>query len=257
MSKHLTLAVLALAMVALAVGCGDTTKVFIRKDAEPINVETEKLLILPVDAWGFAGEGISDLEITGALVAGTAGAFGKNALALQPFKDPLEKAGFTGMARKLAWGTYHMMTVHNENYDLASDSCAQGIEKVPSIIATLVAKAAELLGLDFQPRYIFALGLNGTGKGKMPGTMGYRVIATIYDKEKKLVHSCTYYTGSAPAGKAALAKIQGIPKEAFKILMPIPEEPAEEGGGDEGGGDEGGGDEGGGDEGGGDEGESK
>ena len=46
MSKHLTLAVLALAMVALAVGCGDTTKVFIRKDAEPINVETEKLLIL-------------------------------------------------------------------------------------------------------------------------------------------------------------------------------------------------------------------
>jgi len=243
MSRTLTLAVLTLALVAVA-GCGESAKVFIREDAEPIDMEVEKLLILPVEAWGFSGEGISDLDITLALVGGTAAAFGTNALMLQPFKEALASAGFPGMGRKLAWGTYHMLDFH-QKYDLAADTCGQGIELVPVTVAKVVAKAAELLGLDFQPRYIFALGINGMGKGDPLGkTIEYRVIATIYDKEKKLVHSCTYYTATAPAGKAALAKIQGIPKEAFNLLMPKPEEEPVEDDADDGNGDAGEGDAG-------------
>jgi hypothetical protein len=148
------------------------------------------------------------------------------------------------MGRKLAWGTYHMLDFH-KSYDLAADTSGHGIELVPVTVAKVVAKGAELHGLDFQPRYIFALGINGLGKGDPMGkTIKYRVIATIYDNEKKLVHSCTYYTDTAPAGKPALTKIQGIPKEAFNKLMPKQDEEPDEDETDDGDGDAGEGDAG-------------
>lgn len=220
MSNRMTLAILSLVAVSLAVGCG-SSKVFVREGAEPIDMETEKMLILPCDAWGFGSAGLDETEMSVALFGGCIKEFGANGISLEPAKPAFEAAGLSGMARRLGWGVYHMIDFH-KSYDLSTDSCGEGIEEVPVAVAQLVTLAAEKLGLDFKPRYIFALALNGLGSGTVPGTMKYRVIGTIYDLEMKLVHSCTYYTNTMPADKGpAMAKVVTIPGECFNKIMEV------------------------------------
>lgn len=218
MAKRLTLATLSLVLVGLAVGCG-SSKVFVREGAEPIDLEKTQMLILPCDVWGFGSAGLDETALSAALFTGCVNAFGDKGISLEPAKPALEAAGITQSAYRLASGAYHMVDFH-KTYNLSEDTCGQGIEEVPTLIAKLVTIAAEQLNLDFKPRYIFALGISGQGAGTIPGTLKYRVIATIYDTETQLLHSVTYYTNTMPDDSAAvLAKMSQIPQEAFDMLM--------------------------------------
>ena len=216
MSKHLTLAVLSLVIMAIGVGCGGG-KVFVREDAEPIDLETEKILILPSTHYGFGSYGLDETKMMAALVGGTIKAFGSSGITLEPLKSAFEAAGIGGASRRMCYGCYHSIDFHN-SFDLKNESCDPEAAKVPEVAAKIISLVSEKLGLDFKPRYVFGLYMWAYGSGMVPGTAKIRFVAAIYDTEKQLIHSCCYYTKTVAKDMMMVEAVKA-PGDVFNKLM--------------------------------------
>ncbi len=216
MSKRLPLAFMAVIFLAAAVGCG-STQVFVRPDAEPIDMSKEKMIIMPAVAYGFGSLGLNETELSAALFTGAVAAFGSNGISLEPIKPALESAGLDWLTRRMCWAAY-WMTKYRDEYDFSKYTGGDGFEKVPGAVSELVGLVASKMGLDFKPRYYFALYLWAYGSGMVPGTAKCRVIACIYDAQKNLLHSCTYYTKTM-AKDIIMVEAAKIPNDTFNLIM--------------------------------------
>jgi hypothetical protein len=216
MSKHLTLAVLSLVIVAMGVGCSGGS-VYVREDAEPIDLDTEKILILPSTHYGFGSYGIDETKMLLSLVGGTVKAFGSSGITLEPLKSAFEAAGIGGASRRMCYGAYHSISFH-KSFDLKNESCDKEAAMVPEVAAKIIQLVSEKLGLDFNPKYVFGLYMWAYGGGMVPGTAKIRFVAAIYDTEKQLIHSCTYYTKTV-AKDMMLVEAVKAPGDVFKVLM--------------------------------------
>ncbi|GEM_PF-3281513 len=192
-------------------------KVFVREGAERIDLDKEKVFLLPVVAYGFASIGINETEFSAGLTAGNIMAFRSTGISLVPLKPLFESSGLGGMARELAYGAYHCIDAHG-SFELATDPCGKGIEKVPASLAKLVVLIEEKMSLYFEPRHLYALYIWGYGPGPTAGTVRCRVIGTIYDVQEDLVHSCVHYARTITRD-TALPEAARIPENAFKLLM--------------------------------------
>jgi uncharacterized membrane protein len=216
MSKHLTLAVLSLAIVAMGVGCS-SGKVFVREDAEPIDLDTEKILVLPSTHYGFGSYGIDETKMLVSLVGGTVKAFGSAGITLEPLKSAFEAAGIGGAARRMCYGCYHSIDFH-KSFDLKNESCDPEAAKVPEVAAKIIELVSTKLGLDIKPKYVFGLYMWAYGAGMVPGTAKIRFVGAIYDTEKQLIHSCTYFTKTV-AKDMMLVEAVKAPGDVFNVLM--------------------------------------
>ena len=237
MSKRLSLVVLSLVLVGMAVGCG-SSKVFVREDAEPIDLSKDKILILPSVAYGFSSYGVDELTLSGLLFAGCLSAFGEAAIPLEPLKGVMESAGLGGMARRFGYAAYHSIDFHN-SFDLKNESCDKEAALIPELAGKLlndvILPNLAKLGVptDFKVRYVYSLYLWAYGGGMVPGTAKVRIIAAIYDLDMQLIHSCTYMT-KVIAKDVIEAEAAKIPGDVFGMLMDAatPEEEAAEGEGE-------------------------
>ncbi|MCA9668872.1 MAG: hypothetical protein KC503_24930 [Myxococcales bacterium] len=212
--KRLPVALFALA----AFGCASGT-VYRRGDAPKIDYSKEKFIVMPVDIHGLPGD---KLKYSAALFGGIIGASGGNGISLQPIKPVLEAAGMGNLSWKLAHGTYHMVSVHHI-YDFKKDTDQSELATYPEMAAKLVGKAAEALKLNFKPRFVLSAHIDGMGKGSLPGTYKYRVIASLYDTKVGMVHAATYYVKTT-AEKALLAEMATLGKQVFAILKKADDE---------------------------------
>ncbi|MHC4778269.1 MAG: hypothetical protein ACYTFG_06830 [Planctomycetota bacterium] len=216
MSKHLTLAVLSLVILAVGMGCS-SGKIFVREGAEEIDLETEKILVLPSTHYGFTSYGLDETKMMAALVGGTIKAFGSAGVTLEPLKPAFEAAGIGGVSRRLGYGAYHSIDFHN-SFDITKESCDPEAAQVPKVIAQVVTLVAEKLGLDFKPRYIFGLYMWAYGSGMVPGTAKIRFVGCLYDTEEDKIHSCCYYTKTVAKDMMMVEAVKA-PGDVFGKLM--------------------------------------
>ena len=157
-----------------------------RKGADLTLAEGEKILILPTDIW-LPGD---EAKYNAALFAGFLAGFGTDAISLEPIKAAMDKAGFSGMSRRLAWGTWHMVSWH-KSFDFVEDAGYHGGNSEYAAIIDLVAKlvnfAMESLNLDVKIKYVAFASIRSTSVSTVQsaaGLMGIECLGALYNVEE-------------------------------------------------------------------------
>jgi hypothetical protein len=193
--------------------------VFVRPDADPVDLGAEKVLVLPVDTWVFFRLKLDEGEISQVLVEECRKAFGDAALSTDPARAALESAGLASTGRRLAYGSYHMIDFHG-SWDLTKDTCGRRVEEVPGMVRRVVALVTEKLGMKTPPRFCFAFAVDGLGVDKARSVLKCRVTASLFDARERRIHSCAFYTVEIPLDrKKALDRICALPAEAVGALL--------------------------------------
>jgi hypothetical protein len=211
--KRLFVAGLLMAFGLGTVACGGSATIFRRAQAPMVDYNKEKFIVMPVDIHGLPGD---KMKLGAALFGGFVGGFGGNGISLQPIKPALEAAGMGNLSWELAHGIYHVVSFH-KLYDLKMDKDRAKLAAIPELVAKLVDLAATNLKLDFKPRFVVMAHIDGKGKGRLPGTLKYRVIGAVYDVQLQKVHAVTYFEKTT-AEKAIMAEMATLGKQLFAEL---------------------------------------
>jgi hypothetical protein len=191
----------------------------VRPGAKPVDLDAERVLILPVDTWAFYSLDLGQVELSARLFTGCITAFAGSGVSLEPLRSLLVEKGLHKTAGRLANGADQMIRFHS-SFDLSAERVPRKFREVPRKTAEIAKLAVEKLGLDFMPRFVFALAIEGLGKDKAGDRLKYRVMACLFDLQKRLVHSCAHFEGTIPMEKKpAMAEIAKIPRKAFKTLF--------------------------------------
>ncbi len=211
-------AALALVLALVGIACGGT-KVYVRPESPTPDPAADKFLIMPVAIKGLPGDNTAQQA---ALFGGIVAAFKEQAVPLQPIQPVLEAAGMGNMGEKIADGMYHMVSFHN-SYDFSEDAGYHGGNSEYAFILDMTAKlvetVAEQLKLDFKPKYSVVAVVESTGSS-LPKTVGYRVIAGVYNLEERKVDRVVWYdTKTADDPAAVLAEMGTLGGKLQGLLM--------------------------------------
>lgn len=201
------------------IACGSGTKLMVRPGSVPANVQADKFLIMPVDIHGLPGDKLAQ---EAALFGGFVGAFGEQAVPLQPIKPVMETVGLNNLSYEMAEGMYHLVSTHN-TYDFAEDGGFHGGDSKLQLIiegsAKLVEVAATELKLDFKPKYVVVAHIDSTSSS-VPKTVGYRVIGGLYNVEEKKIDQVIWFeTSTADDEKAILADMGTLGGKLYGLLF--------------------------------------
>ncbi len=205
-------------IVALTAACSSNT-VNVRPGAPAPKAGVDKFIVMPVDIHGLKGDSMAQ---GAALMGGFIAAFGDTAVPLQPIKPALEAAGLGNISWELAEGMHHLVSTHKV-YDFNEDGGFHGgSSKLPLIVegtAKLVELAAEQLELGFSPKYVVVAHID-SASSSMPKTIGYRVIAGMYNVEAKKIDRVVWWEKSTADDEAAiLAEMATVGSDAHKFLF--------------------------------------